>query len=72
VWLGRCVPGGTQEQYFNGSTGFTLFWNEDASIFQVESYREEDIRSVIIRARQNVAEKVVMASGAQLLVTQFT
>ena len=72
VWLGRVVPGGSQEQYFNGSTGFTLFWNEDSSIFQVESYREEDIRSVIVRARHNVAEKIVMATSAQLLVSQYS
>jgi hypothetical protein len=72
VWIGRCVPGGTQEQYFNGSTGFTLYWNDDAAIFQVESYREEAIRSVIIRARHNTDEKIVMASGAQLLVTQYS
>ena len=72
VWLGNVVSGGGPEQYFNGSTGFTLFWQQDADIFQVESYREENIRSEIIRARQNTDEKIVLASSAQLLVTQFS
>jgi len=71
-WLGRAVNGGSSEQYFNGSTGFTLYWNEDASLFQMESYREEAIRSTIIRGRQHTAEKIVLAPSAQLLVTQFS
>ena len=71
-WLGRSISGGSQEQYFNGSTGFTLFWNEDASLFQVESYREESIRSTIVRGRHHTSEKIVLAPSAQLLVTQYT
>lgn len=72
MWLGRAVNGGASEQYFNGSTGFTLFWNEDSSLFQMESYREENIRSVIVRGRHNTSEKIVLGTSAQLLVTQFS
>ncbi len=71
-WLGRSISGGGQEQYFNGSTGFTLFWNEDSALFSVESYREEQIRSTIIRGRHNVVEKIVLAPSAQLLDTQYS
>ena len=72
IWLGRCdVPSGPSA-YFGGGTGFTMFWQQDADIFQVESYREENIRSTIVRARQYVTEKVVLSTSAQLLVTQYS
>ncbi len=71
IWIGQSIPGGGAEQYFNGSTGFTLYWNLDSALFSVESYREEQTRSTIIRARHNVSEKIVNANTAQLLVTQY-
>jgi hypothetical protein len=71
-WLGTVAGPSGPEQYFNGSVGFSLFWEQDADIFQVESYREENIRSEIIRARQYTDEKIVLATGGQLLVTQYT
>ncbi len=71
IWVGQSITGGGAENYFNGSAGFTLHWNEDSSLFQVESYREEQTRSTIIRARHNTAEKIVNARAGQLLVTQY-
>lgn len=72
IWLGQCVQSAGMRDFFAGGTAYTLFWQEDADIFQVESYREEDIRSNVIRARQYTAEKVVNANTAQLLVTQYS
>lgn len=72
IWLGKCVPASGPQDYFAGGTGYTLFWQQDAAIFQVESYYEDDIRSTIIRARQNTDEKIVNANTAQLLVTQYS
>ena len=72
IWIGNVVSGGGMEQYFNGSVGFTLFWQQDADLFQVETYREENIRSEIIRARQHTDEKIVLATAAQLLVSQYS
>lgn len=72
IWVGNVQTPTGPDQYFNGSVGFTLFWQEDADIFQVESYREEDIRSTIIRARQFTDEKIVLSTAGQLLVTQFS
>lgn len=72
IWIGNVASGGGPDSYFNGSVGHTLYWNQDSDIFQVESYREEKIRSEIIRARQNVTEKIVLAPAAQLLVTQYS
>ena len=71
-WVGNCMEPTGPEQYFNGGVGFTLYWGEDADIFQVESYREENIRSEVIRGRQNTDEKIVLSAGGQLLVTQYT
>lgn len=72
IWVGNVSTPTGPDQYFNGSVGFTLFWQEDADIFQVESYRENDIRSTIIRARQYTDEKIVLATAGQLLVTQYS
>ena len=71
MWLGTVVEPSGPEQYFNGSIAFTIFWEQDADIFQVESYRQERLRSTIVRARQNTSEKVVLAPGAQLLGTGY-
>lgn len=72
LWLGRCDAPSGPEAYFNGSTGFTIFWQQDADLFQVETYREENIRSTIVRARQYVSEKIVLSTGAQLLASQYS
>lgn len=72
LWLGRCDKPSGPEAYFNGSVGFTLYWQQDADLFQVETYREENIRSTIVRARQYVTEKIVLSTGAQLLATQYS
>ena len=71
MWLGTVVEPSGPDQYFNGSVAFTIFWEQDADIFQVESYRQERLRSTIIRSRQNTAEKVVLAAGAQLVGTGY-
>lgn len=72
IWLGKIVQPAGPQDYFAGGTGYTLFWQEDADIFQVESYYEDNIRSQIIRARQYTDEKIVNANTGQLLVTQFS
>lgn len=72
IWVGNVNNPGGPEQYFSGGVGYTLFWEQDSDIFQVESYREERKRSEIIRARQFTAEKIVLATAGQLLVTQYS
>lgn len=73
IWIGNIAKPSGPEDYFSGGVGFTLFWEEDASeLVVVESYREEQTRSNIIRGRQHTAEKIVLAAGAQLLVTQYS
>lgn len=72
IWLGQVKPAAGPQDYFAGGTGYTLFWQEDSDIFQVESYREEQKRSTIIRCRQYTAEKIINANTAQLLITQYS
>jgi hypothetical protein len=72
IWLGQCRAAAGPEQFFSGSTGHTLFWQQDADIFQAESYRDESIRSTVIRCRQSTDEKIVNSNTAQLLVTQYS
>ena len=73
IWLGQIKAAAGPQDYFAGGTGYTLFWQADAGeIFTVESYREEQKRASIIRCRQTTDEKIVNASSAQLLVTQYS
>lgn len=72
IWIGTINAASGPDQYFSGGVGYTLFWEQDSDIFQVETYREERKRSEIIRARQFTAEKIVLSAAAQLLVTQYS
>jgi hypothetical protein len=72
IWIGTVRPAAGPNDFFSGSVGYTLFWQQDADIIQVESYREENIRSTIVRARQFTDEKIVLADGAQLFQTQYS
>lgn len=72
MWLGKAEEPSGPEQYFNGGTGFTIFWEEDSGLWQVESYREDNKRSEVIRARHNTDEKIVLSSSAQLIATQYS
>jgi hypothetical protein len=57
--------------YFGGGAGFTLNWSEYGPAFGVSTYREESIKSNIVRASQYVTEKVVNANAGQLVTTQY-
>lgn len=71
MWLGNVNSGTGPDAVFGGGTGFTLFWESDSAIIQVEQYRDESRRSDIIRARQFTDEKIVLAAGAEVIVTQY-
>ncbi len=69
MWLGNIQPAKGPGQYFSGGAAYTLFWEQDAALIQVETYREENRRSEVIRARQYTSEKIVLSNGGQLLAT---
>jgi hypothetical protein len=69
IWVGSVTQAGAG--YFGGGAGFTLNWSEYGPAIGVSTYREETIKSNIVRASQYTAEKIVNANAAQLITTQF-
>lgn len=72
VWVGKVTSGGSSESMLGGGTGFTLNWSEYGPLTSVFSYRDEPIKSNIIRAAQHTAEKTVDVSAAELIATQYS
>lgn len=51
----------------------SIVWQEDAaSLFQVETYRDETIRSDVVRVRQNYTVKLVDSTAGQLITTSYS
>ena len=69
IWVGSVTQ--ASAGYFGGGAGFTLNWSEYGPAIGVSTYREEAIKSNIVRASQYTAEKVVNANAGQLVTTQF-
>jgi hypothetical protein len=70
IWVGSVTQAGAG--YFGGGAGFTLNWSEYGPAIGVSTYREEKIKSNIVRASQYTAEKVVNANAGQLITTQYS
>ena len=69
IWVGSVTQ--ASAGYFGGGAGFTLNWSEYGPAIGVSTYREEAIKSNIVRASQYTAEKVVNANAGQLITTQY-
>jgi len=68
MWIGD-VQGG---DFAAGGAGRTLVWTGVAdSLFVVETYRDEAIRSDIVRVRQNTAEKLINPKSGTLVTTSY-
>ena len=70
AWVGSVSDGGAG--YFGGGAGFTLNWSEYGPVIGVTTYRDETIRSNVVRSSHYVAEKIVNANSAQLITTQYS
>jgi hypothetical protein len=70
IWVGSVTQ--ASSGFFGGGAGFTLNWSEYGSAIGVSTYREEAIKSNIVRASHFVAEKVVNANAGQLITTQYS
>lgn len=70
VWVGKTNPGAGSIQ--DGGAGFTLYWNEEGGLFVTETYRDEKVRSNMVRVRQNTTEKVVDGTAGTLITTQYS
>ena len=70
IWVGSVTQ--ASSGFFGGGAGFTLNWSEYGPAIGVSTYREEAIKSNIVRASHFVAEKVVNANAGQLITTQYS
>lgn len=68
IWVGT-VKGG---DFMNGGAGRTLVWNKEGGLFVTETYRNESIRSNIVRVRQHTTEKVIDANCGTLITTNYS
>ena len=67
-WIGKVASG----DFSNQGAGRTLTWNKEGGLWVTESYREEAIRSDVMRVRQNTAEKIIDGAAGTLLTTQYS
>jgi len=68
IWLGN-VQGG---DFSAGGAGRTILWTGDAaSLFVTETYRNESIRSDVIRVRTHTDEKVISTPSGTLITTNY-
>ena len=69
IWVGNVTE--AYSGFFGGGAGFTLNWAEYGPAIGVSTYRDESIKSNIVRASHYCAEKVVNANAGQIISTQF-
>ena len=64
------VAGG---DFSNGGIGRTIVWGADCpnGMWVTETYRDEDRRSDMVRVRSNRTEKIIDATAAELVATQW-
>lgn len=72
VWVGNIGSGGGVQNMFGGGGAFTLNWGAYGPPLAVETYRDEPIKSDIVRSSQHVAEKVVNSNAGTLIATQYS
>jgi hypothetical protein len=70
IWVGSVTEGGAG--YFGGGAGYTLNWSQYGPAVGVFTYRDESIKSNIVRASHYVAEKVVNINAGELIATQYS
>ena len=59
-------------EYQAGGIGRTIQWSKDTTgLFTPETYRSDERRSNILRVRQNVAEKIIDETAAELITTSY-
>ena len=69
IWVGSVTE--SSGGFFGGGAGFTLNWSEYGPAVGVFTYRDETIKSNIVRASHYVSEKIVNSNAGQLIATQF-
>lgn len=67
IWIGEVKDGDP----YAGGAGRTLTWTDTGGIWAVESYRDDERRSDVVRVRHNTDEKVVDPNAGELITTNF-
>jgi len=70
IWVGSVTE--ASSGYFGGGAGFTLNWSEYGPAVGVFTYRDEAIKSNIVRASQYTSEKIVNSNAGQIISTQYS
>jgi hypothetical protein len=70
IWVGSVTD--SSSGFFGGSAGYTLNWSEYGPAVGVFTYRDETIKSNIVRASHYVSEKVINGNAGQLVTTQYS
>lgn len=70
AWVGSVADGSAG--YFGGGAGYTLNWGEYGPVIGITTYRDEAIRSDVVRASHYVSEKIVNSNAGQLITTQYS
>lgn len=69
IWVGSVTTAGG---YFAGGAGYTLNWSEYGPAVGVFTYRDETIKSDIVRSAHHVTEKIVNSNAGELIATQYS
>jgi len=60
-------------EYQAGGVGRTIQWTKDTTgLFTPETYRDDRIRSNVMRVRQHVAEKIIDTTACELITTSYS
>ena len=60
-------------EYQAGGVGRTIQWTRDTTgLFTPETYRDDRVRSNILRVRQHTAEKIIDATCCELITTSYS
>lgn len=60
-------------EYQAGGIGRTIQWTKDTTgLFTPETYRDDRIRSNVMRVRQHTAEKIIDSTACQLITTSYS
>jgi hypothetical protein len=70
-WVGKVTSAGSPAAMLQGGAGYTLNWSQFGPPVGISTYRDEPNKSDVVRAEQNVAEKIVNAAAGALLTTQY-
>ena len=67
IWVGN-----VGSSLLDGGAAYTLNWSQYGTVLNVETYRDEPIKSDIVRAAHSTAEKVVNAAAGELIGTLYS